>query len=102
MFDRCNNYLGDYPNCTFVELQLSFCKRYKKVQNDEQVYLQLKNMKHEKNGRMEVYYEILLKLANSLQHKTIYNFLTIVFGYGLQPYLHVANNKYEERNCSTT
>jgi hypothetical protein len=35
----CNNYLGDYPYCTFVELQLTFCKRYKKVQNDEQIYL---------------------------------------------------------------
>jgi hypothetical protein len=49
MFDRCNNYLRDYLNCTFAELHLAFCKKYKKVQNDEQVYLQLKNMKHEKN-----------------------------------------------------
>ncbi len=24
MFDWCNNYLGDCPNCTFVELQLVF------------------------------------------------------------------------------
>ncbi len=22
--------MGDYPNCTFAELQLAFCKRYKK------------------------------------------------------------------------
>ncbi len=28
MFDWCNNYIRDYPNCTFVELQLTFCKRY--------------------------------------------------------------------------
>jgi len=28
-------------------------------------------MKHEKNERMEVYYERLLKLANNLQWKTI-------------------------------
>jgi len=40
---------------------------YKKFQNDEQVYLKLKNMKHENNERVEVYYERLLKLANSLQ-----------------------------------
>jgi len=39
---------------------------------------------------VEVYYERLLKLVNSLQHKTIDNFLTIIFIYGLQPYLHVA------------
>jgi hypothetical protein len=30
MFDWCNNYMGEYPDCTFVELQLAFCKRYKK------------------------------------------------------------------------
>jgi hypothetical protein len=47
-------------------------------------------MKQEKNERMEVYYERLLKLANSLQHKTIDNFLTIVFIFGLQPYLLLA------------
>ncbi len=37
--DWCHNYLGDYPNCIFAKLQLAFCKRYRKVQNDEQVYL---------------------------------------------------------------
>jgi hypothetical protein len=47
-------------------------------------------MKQEKNEKVEVYYERLLKLANSLQHKTIDSFLTIVFRSGLQPYLHVA------------
>jgi hypothetical protein len=66
MSDWCNNYLGNYLDCIFVELKLVFCKRYRKVQNDEQVYLYLKNMKHEKNERVEVYYEKLLKLANSL------------------------------------
>ncbi len=39
---------------------------------------------------MEVYYERLLKLANSFQHMTTNSFLTIVFRSGLQPYLHVA------------
>jgi hypothetical protein len=28
-------------------------------------------------------------LANSLQHKIIDNFLTFIFRFGLQPYLHV-------------
>jgi hypothetical protein len=46
-------------------------------------------MKQEKNERVEVYYERLLKLANSLQHTTTDNFLTIVFKFGLYPYLHV-------------
>jgi hypothetical protein len=31
VFDWCNNYMGDYPYCIFVKLQLTFCKRYKKV-----------------------------------------------------------------------
>ncbi len=60
---------------------------YRKVQNDEHVQLQLKNMKQEKNERVEVYYEKLLKLANSLQHMIIDNFLTIIFKSGLQPYM---------------
>ncbi len=73
--------MGDYLDCTFVKLQLAFCKRCKKVQNDEQVYLQLKNI--EKNERVEVYYERLLKLANSFQRETINNFLTIIFRFRL-------------------
>jgi len=38
---------------------------------------------------MEVYYERLLNLANNLQHKTTNSFLTIIFRFGLQPYLQV-------------
>jgi hypothetical protein len=60
------------------------------IQNDEQVYLQLKNMKQENNERVEVYYEILLKLANNLQHITTNSFLITIFKSRLQPYLHVA------------
>jgi len=89
VFDWCNNYMGDYPNCTFAKLQLTFCKQFRTFQNDEQVYLQLKNMKQKKNEKVEVYYAILLKLANSLQHRTTYSFLTIVFK-SKQPYLYVA------------
>ncbi len=82
--------MGDYPYYIFVELQLTFCNKYNKVQNDDQVYMQFKNMKEEKNERMEVYYERLLKLTNNFKHGTTYSFLTIVFKYGLQPYLCVA------------
>jgi len=46
-------------------------------------------MKHENNERVEIYYEILLKLANCLQHNTKNNFLAIVFRSRLQPYLRV-------------
>jgi hypothetical protein len=44
--------MGDYLDDNFVELQLGFCKRYKKVQNDEQVYLELENMEQEKNEKV--------------------------------------------------
>ncbi len=46
---------------------------------------------------MEVYYERLLKLANSLKHKTTHNFLTIVFKSGLQPYQHVATTSMKRK-----
>ncbi len=38
---------------------------------------------------MRIYYERLLKLANSLKHRTIDSFKTIVFLSRLQPYLRV-------------
>jgi hypothetical protein len=79
--DWCNNYMGDYPNYTFAKLQLFCYKWFIIFQNDEQLYLQLKNMKEEKNERVEVYYDRLLKLANSLQHRTIDNFLITIFRY---------------------
>jgi hypothetical protein len=100
VFDWCNNYMGDYLYCTFAELQLASCKRYKKVLNDEQVYLQLKNMKQEKNERVEAYYEKLLKLAKSLQHKITNSFLIIIFKYILQPYMCVAIVGMKRKLCS--
>ncbi len=53
-------------------------------------------MKHEKNETVEVYYEILLKLANSFQQKTTHSFLITVFISGLQPYLHVATTSMKK------
>jgi hypothetical protein len=47
-------------------------------------------MKQEKNEKMEAYYEILLKFANSLQHMTTNSFLIIIFKSRLQPYMRVA------------
>jgi hypothetical protein len=40
-------------------------------------------MKQKKNERVEVYYERLLKLTNSLQHETIDNLLTLVCEEGI-------------------
>jgi hypothetical protein len=47
-------------------------------------------MKQEKNEKVEVYHDRLLKLANSLQQKTTNSLFIIIVKYGLQPYLHVA------------
>jgi len=46
---------------------------------------------------VEVYYERLLKLANSLQHGTTNSFLTTIFRSRLQPYLCVATTNMKRQ-----
>ncbi len=41
----CHNYMSKFPNCTFLELRQAFCKCHRKIQNEEQIYMELKNMK---------------------------------------------------------
>jgi hypothetical protein len=31
--------MKDHPNCRFTELEQAFCRHYRIMQNDEQVYL---------------------------------------------------------------
>ncbi len=45
--DLCNNYVQDNPNYKFANLEQAFCRHYCTMQNDERVYLQLKNLKQE-------------------------------------------------------
>jgi hypothetical protein len=54
------------------------------VKNDEEVYMQLKNLQQQVSERVEVYYECLLKLANYLQVKTTNVFSTNIFKSSLQ------------------
>jgi hypothetical protein len=54
-------------------------------------------MKQEKNEKVEVYYERVLKLANNLQHKTTHSSLTIVFRFGLQPNLCVKTTSMKRK-----
>jgi hypothetical protein len=75
--------MSKFPDCIFLELTHAFCKCHWKIQNDEQIYMELKNMKQEETKRVEVYYEWIQKLAHGLQVLTTYNFLTIVFRAGL-------------------
>ncbi len=52
--------------CRFEELEVTFCKRYQKVQMDEQVYMALRMLKQGGNEKVEIYYERILKVANCL------------------------------------
>ncbi len=56
------------------------------VKNDEEIYMQLRNLQ-QLGERIEVYYECLLKLVNYLQVKAIDVFLTTIFIKELQAYL---------------
>jgi hypothetical protein len=88
--DWCHNYMSKFPNYIFSKLTLAFCKHHQKTQNDEQIYMELKNMKQEETKRVEVYYEQIHKLAHGLQVPTMDSFLTTMFRTGLQSYLRIA------------
>ncbi len=75
----CHNYMSKFLNCIFSKLTQAFCKHHRKTQNDEQIYMELKNTKQEETEKMEVYYERILKLAHGLQKLTIDNFLITMF-----------------------
>jgi hypothetical protein len=66
-------------------LEQAFCKWFKIVNNNEEVYMQLRNIQQQ--IVVEVYYECLLKLANCLQVRATNVFLTTIFKVGLLPYL---------------
>jgi hypothetical protein len=45
--DWCHNYMLEFLDHTFSKLTHAFCKRHWKIQNDKQIYIELKNMKQE-------------------------------------------------------
>jgi hypothetical protein len=49
------------------------------MQNDKQIYMEFKNIKHGKIERVKVYYEGIHKLVHGLQTPTIDNLLINVF-----------------------
>ncbi len=71
--DLCHNYMSKFPNYIFKELTQAFCKCHRKIQNDKQIYMELKNMKQEETKRVEVYYEWIQKLVHGLQVPTTDN-----------------------------
>ncbi len=82
--------MSKFLDCIFSELIHAFCKRHRKIQNDEQIYMELKNMKHEEIERVEVYYVRIQKLPHGLQIPTTNNFMIITFKVGLQLYFIIA------------
>ncbi len=44
----CNNYMLEFFNYNFLKLTQAFCKRHQKTQNDDQIYMELKNIKQGK------------------------------------------------------
>jgi hypothetical protein len=48
--------MSKFLDYIFSKLIQAFCKHHWKIQNDEQIYIELKNMKHEEIERVEVYY----------------------------------------------
>jgi len=58
--------MSKFLNYIFSKLTHAFCKHHQKIQNDEQIYMELKNMKHEETKRVEVYYEWIQKLDHGL------------------------------------
>ncbi len=64
IFEWGENYVQDHPNCTFEKLEQAFCKRFKIMKNDEEVYMQLQNIQQQTTEHVEVYYECLLKLVD--------------------------------------
>jgi len=45
--DWCHNYMSKYHDYIFSELIEAFCKCHQKIQNDGQIYMELKNMQEE-------------------------------------------------------
>jgi hypothetical protein len=54
-------------------------------------------VKQEKNEKVEVYYERLLKLTNNLQHKTTDSFMSLDLDYNIFVW---KNNKHEDKNLA--
>jgi hypothetical protein len=44
IFEWGENYVQDNPNYIFEELEQTFCKQFKTVKNNEEIYMQLRNI----------------------------------------------------------
>ncbi len=92
----CHNYMSEFLDCTFSKLTWAFYKCHQKTQNDEQIYMELKNIKQEETKKVEVYYEWIQNLAHGLQILTTNSFLTTLFKVGLQSYFIIATTRMKQ------
>jgi len=58
--------MSKFPNYIFSELTQAFYTHHQKIMNDEQIYMELKNMKQDETEKVEVYYEQIQKLVHGL------------------------------------
>jgi hypothetical protein len=65
------------------------------MKNDEEVYMQLKNIQQQTVEHVEVYYESLLKLANYIKFRTTNVFLTTIFKASSLPYQKLTTKSFK-------
>jgi hypothetical protein len=58
--------MSKFLDFTFLEFTQALCKHHWKIKNEEQIYMELTNMKHEEIERVEVYYEWIEKVVHGL------------------------------------
>jgi hypothetical protein len=46
IFEQGEIFVQDHPNYIFEELEQTFCKRFRIVKNNEEIYMQLKKCKN--------------------------------------------------------
>jgi hypothetical protein len=80
MLEWNENFVQDHPSCMFGKLEV-FCKWFRTLKNDEEVYMQLRNIQWQIVECVEVYYEQLFKLANCLYVKAMDFFKPLFFKY---------------------
>jgi hypothetical protein len=59
--------MSNFPNYSFSKLTQAFCKCHCKTHNNEQIYIELMNIKRRKINWIEMYYVHIQKLVHGLQ-----------------------------------
>jgi len=91
-------FMQSHLGCTFVELETAFCKHYRTIQNDEQVYMAFRVITEGSDEKVDIYYERILKLVNCFQHKADNSLLTTFFRVGLVSFLRITTTRMK---CDT-